>query len=90
MAKVPDFQKTLFEQIRERLPTDASFVHEIAELLSISYDSAYRRIRGEKALDIQDLYILADSYSLSMIHSSNVMEIRSYLIILPLNRINLA
>ena len=66
MEKVPDFQKTLFEQIRERLPTDASFVHEIAELLSISYDSAYRRIRGEKALDIQDLYILADSYSLSI------------------------
>ncbi len=66
MAQVPDFQKTLFEEIRERLPTDASFVHEIAELLGISYDSAYRRIRGEKALDIQDLYILADSYSLSI------------------------
>ena len=66
MEQVPDAQKALFEQIRERLPSQASFVHEIAELLSISYDSAYRRIRGEKALDINDLYKLAGNFNISL------------------------
>lgn len=66
MEQVPDIQKTLFEQIRERLPSQVSFVHEIAELLGISYDSAYRRIRGEKALDINDLYKLAGNFNISL------------------------
>jgi hypothetical protein len=59
-------QKTIFEKIRSKLPSDASLVHEVAELLCISYDSAYRRIRGEKALNIVDLHKLAVSYELSI------------------------
>ena len=66
MEQVPEIQKALFEQIRERLPAQSSFVHEIAELLSISYDSAYRRIRCEKPLDINDLYKLAGTYNISL------------------------
>ena len=66
MEQVPDIQKALFEQIRERIPSQASFVHEVAELLGISYDSAYRRIRGEKALDINDLYKLAGAFNISL------------------------
>lgn len=61
-----DIQKTLFEAIRKKLPAGTSFVHEIAELLSISYDSAYRRIRGEKALDILDLQKLAVHFNVSI------------------------
>lgn len=61
-----DIQKTLFEAIRKKLPAGTSFVHEIAELLSISYDSAYRRIRGEKALDIMDLKKLAVHFNISI------------------------
>lgn len=52
--------------LRERIPDDASFVHEIAEILCISYDSAYRRIRGEKALDIIDLHKLASAFNVSV------------------------
>jgi transcriptional regulator with XRE-family HTH domain len=66
MEHAPDIQKTLFEQIRMRLPAHASFVHEISELLGISYDSAYRRIRGEKSLDINDLQKLAQKYNISI------------------------
>jgi len=62
----PDFQKKLFDQIREKLPADKSFVHEIAELLCISYDSAYRRIRGEKPLDMTELQKLAAAFKLSL------------------------
>jgi len=66
MEQAPDIQKALFEQIRERIPSQASFVHEIAEVLSISYDSAYRRIRCEKALDINDMYKLAAAFNISL------------------------
>jgi hypothetical protein len=66
MEHAPDIQKTLFEQIRQRLPAHTSFVHEISELLDISYDSAYRRIRGEKTLDIVDLQKLAQKYNISI------------------------
>jgi len=66
MEHAPDIQKTLFEQIRQRLPANTSFVHEIAELLGISYDSAYRRIRGEKTLDLIDLQKLAGKYNISI------------------------
>ncbi len=66
MEQHPDFQRNLFNQIRERIPAEGSFVHEIAELLSISYDSAYRRIRGEKPLDMLELQKLASAYKLSL------------------------
>ena len=66
MESAPDIQKALFEQIRQRLPASTSFVHEISELLNISYDSAYRRIRGEKPLDIHDLQKLAVKYNISI------------------------
>lgn len=66
MEQGTDLQKIFFEQIRERFPADASFVHEIAELLSISNDSAYRRIRGEKALDLIDLQKLASAFNISI------------------------
>jgi len=72
MEQSPDIQKLLFKHIKERLPSQDSFVHEIAEVLSISYDSAYRRIRGEKALDILDLYKLAEAFNISLDSLNNL------------------
>lgn len=66
MVEDRGIQKILFEEIRSRLPADVSFVHEVAELLGISYDSAYRRIRGEKPLNIDDLQKLAAAFDLSV------------------------
>lgn len=74
MEPVTDIQKTLFNQIRERLPSHTSFVHEIAELLGISYDSAYRRIRGEKELDMQELYLLSCKFGISIDHLFGVQS----------------
>lgn len=59
-------QKELFSRIKESLPPNISFVHEISELLEISYDSAYRRIRGEKELSISELTLLCSKYDLSV------------------------
>ena len=45
---IHDFQQQIFQQIKSKLPATVSAVDEIAKLLNISSDSAYRRMRGEK------------------------------------------
>jgi hypothetical protein len=63
----PDpIQETLFTLIKSRLPAHVSFVHELSELLGISYDSAYRRIRGEKELSLDELKKISDYYHISL------------------------
>ena len=59
-------QDLLFQQIKHSLPDHLSFVDEISDLLNISYDSAYRRIRGEKPLPLNELQKLSSHYSISL------------------------
>jgi hypothetical protein len=59
-------QEVLFQSIRSRLAPNISFVHELSELLGISYDSAYRRIRGEKELSLEELKIISIHYKISV------------------------
>jgi len=59
-------QELLFRTIRSKLPQNVSFVHELSELLGISYDSAYRRIRGEKELPLEELKTVCLHYSISV------------------------
>ena len=61
-----NLQQELFAQIKKSLAPHLSLVDEIAELLSISNDSAYRRIRGEKPLLFEELQKLAVHYHLSL------------------------
>ncbi len=41
-------------------------VDEIADLLNISNDSAYRRIRGEKPIDLEEIYKLCSHFRVSL------------------------
>ena len=66
MNKGKAIQKLFFESIRQRLPDHISIVHEIAEMLEISYDSAYRRLRGDKDLSIDEMKILSTRYGISI------------------------
>ncbi len=73
-----EIQKLLFQKIKEGLPGHLSLVDEIAELLKISYDSAYRRIRCEKSLSVEELYTIANRFNLSVdalfnVNSNNVV-----------------
>lgn len=61
-----NLQHVLFEQIKKNLAPHLSLVDEIAEILSISNDSAYRRIRGEKHLSFEELQKLTVHYHLSL------------------------
>jgi len=61
-----ELQKLLFQQIKTRIPAHLSFAEEIAELLNISNDSAYRRIRGEKPISFEELQKLCIKFQLSL------------------------
>lgn len=59
-------QQQLFKQVKERLPKHVSLPDELASLLGISTDSAYRRIRGEKTMDLGELTLVCSTYRLSL------------------------
>lgn len=59
-------QEILFQSIKSRLNANISFVHDLSELLAISYDSAYRRIRGEKELSLEELKTICLHYKISV------------------------
>lgn len=64
-SKTP-LQQLLFQQIKSLLPSNLSLVDVIAELLSLSNDSAYRRIRSETPLTIDETAILISHFKLSL------------------------
>jgi hypothetical protein len=66
MGESSSIQQLLFQQIKQNLPANLSMVHEISELLGLSYDSAYRRIRGEKELSLDELAKLCTRFSISL------------------------
>jgi hypothetical protein len=59
-------QEILFQSIKSKLPANISFVHDLSEILGISYDSAYRRIRGEKELSLAELKAICLHYNVSI------------------------
>ena len=59
-------QEYLFQKIREKLPSTASLADVVAELLFVSNDSAYRRIRGETPLVLDEAKTLCDAFSISL------------------------
>jgi len=61
-----DIQIRLIRMIRDQLPDHVSIVDEIADLLEISNDSAYRRIRGEKSLSLHELQKLSSKFQISL------------------------
>lgn len=66
MNELFNIQGAIFDDIKNKLPSNLSFVHEISELLGLSYDSAYRRIRGEKIISLEELYKLSTHFKISV------------------------
>jgi len=69
-----ELQKHFFKQLKGKHSSNVSLVDEIADLLSISNDSAYRRIRGEKPVSLEELQKLCKHFRIS---ADNLMNIES-------------
>ncbi len=69
---INELQHQLFQAIKGKLPAEASLPDEVAKLLGISTDSAYRRMRGEKIISIEELYSICIHYRLSLDQLMNI------------------
>lgn len=61
-----DIQNQLFEQLKAKLPPDASLGKILMDELQLSRDSAYRRARGETALKPEEIQLLCRKFDLSI------------------------
>src|SRR5687767_7438921 len=59
-------QEKLFRRIRAMLPPEANIADVISESLHLSTDSAYRRIRGETPLLMEEAALLCVHHNLSL------------------------
>lgn len=65
MNTTTDLQQQLFNFIKSSQP-HISLAEELCDLLDISHDSAYRRIRGEKPLTLNELKHICERYHISL------------------------
>jgi hypothetical protein len=61
-----ELQQSFFNTVKNTLPPHISMVDRVAEILELSYDSVYRRIRGEKPITISELKMLCDHFRISL------------------------
>ena len=59
-------QQELFSYLKTQLPPHLSLVDELGDLLDLSPDSVYRRIRGEKPITLNELKRICEKYNLSI------------------------
>lgn len=59
-------QQVFFNHIKSILPHHLSIVDEVADLLDISNDSVYRRMRGEKPLTFEEVQKLCVHFNISL------------------------
>lgn len=59
-------QSSIFSHIKNKLPPHLSLVDEVSNILNVSTDSAYRRIRCEKALTLEEIYQLCIHFQFSL------------------------
>jgi hypothetical protein len=62
---ISQVQKTLFQTVQETMPDNQSLVAELADLLEMSIDSVYRRIRGETSMTVDELVLVCNKFKIS-------------------------
>ena len=58
-------QAKFFEMIQQVLPANHTLVNTISELLNVGTEAGYRRIRGTKLLDLEEIIILCKHFGIS-------------------------
>jgi hypothetical protein len=65
-TKTRSVQDIFIQKLKESLPPSIGIAEEISELLGVSIDSAYRRIRGETDLSINEIQKITNKYKISL------------------------
>lgn len=61
-----EVQQRLVDELRNKVESKGELVHELVELLDISQDSVYRRLRGDSEFTLTEIYKMSNRYNLSM------------------------
>ena len=72
--KQKSFQDYLFQRIKEALPPGKTLADVVGDVLHLSPDSAYRRIRGEKLLVLDEAHELCRHFNISIDGLFNLKE----------------
>lgn len=65
-SREQNIQNTFISKFKEVLPPSVGVAEELADVLNVSIDSAYRRIRGETELTIEEIYKITKKYAISV------------------------
>ncbi len=61
-----DIQGFFFDQVKSKIPKGQSTAHVIADLLNISLDRSYRRLRGDVPLRLDEALKLSEEFGISL------------------------
>lgn len=61
-----EMQEVFIKHLKQVIPSNVSLVDDIADLLKISNDSAYRRLRNETELSLDETYKICKHYRISI------------------------
>jgi hypothetical protein len=61
-----NLQVNFFEYLKQVIPAHVSMADELAELLNLSSDSIYRRMRGETLLTFGEIHAISHKYKVSV------------------------
>jgi len=61
-----EMQEVFIKHLKQVVPANVSLVDDIADLLKISNDSAYRRLRNETELSLDETYKICKHYRISI------------------------
>ncbi len=67
-------QIVFFKEIKSKISDNQSLVYDLSEILDISIDSSYRRIRGETPLAYNEIQLLCKHYNISFDSLCNIQS----------------
>lgn len=59
-------QEEFIKTLRSSIPESISLADELADLLKVSPDSAYRRLRGETDFTLDEIYLISKKFNISV------------------------
>lgn len=68
------------EKVKKSIPQHLSFIDEVAALLNLNYDAAYRRMTGKVNFSLEEAVLLAKNYDISLNDLFKVGDINSFLV----------
>jgi len=65
-------REIFINSLRQNTPKNVSLIEEVAMVLNINYDAAYRRINGKTTISIEEAILLAKHFNISL---NNLFEV---------------